>query len=79
MTFEAVAQEGGHAKRTPLSTVVNKGLPERRALSPSAPVVLLTMRTGAVSPVSSDSSMRGVNPVLTFLSTVVYGYAPGGF
>lgn len=54
-------------QNAPLSTVVNKGLPERRALSTSAPVVLLTMRTGAVSTVSSDSSMSSANPVLTFL------------
>lgn len=61
----------------PLSTVVNKGLPQRRALSPSAPVILLTMRTGAVSSVSSYSSIGSANPVLTLLSTIVYGLASG--
>lgn len=54
-----------------LSPVVNKGLPERRTLSTSAPVILLTMRTGAVSPVSSGASKSSH----FFSPTVVYGRA----
>lgn len=50
--------------------MVNKGLPERRTLSTSAPVILLTIRTGAVSPVSSGSSARVLS---SHFPTAVYG------
>jgi hypothetical protein len=67
---------GGRACKTqpfPPSTLFDKGLPGRCTLSTSAPVILLTIQAGAVSPVASDLEARSADHVLILLSVAVCG------
>lgn len=54
------AGDEGMPNASPLR-LFNKGLPEQRTPLPLAPVILLTIQAGAVSPVPSDSFARNAD------------------